>query len=151
MIMAAHVAAVVKSKNIGNAIKTTDKIKKNMVTINTFKSDFPDIKKQVLESFQVMPRHQIEEVVLDLCRGMDTGLVYYASSGRKITVYTSYMFGEWLDSLDTDTIIAFNGQELKVVDAKPVLICGSLCIRCSDGKSSDQYDCVELYKAGILG
>ncbi len=27
--MAAHVAAVVKSKNIGNAIKTTDKIKKN--------------------------------------------------------------------------------------------------------------------------
>ena len=28
MIMAAHVAAVVKSKNIGNAIKTTDKIKK---------------------------------------------------------------------------------------------------------------------------
>lgn len=28
MIMAAHVAAVVKSKNIGNAIKITDKIKK---------------------------------------------------------------------------------------------------------------------------
>lgn len=52
--MAAHVAAVVKSKNIGNAIKTTDKIKKNMVTINTFKSDFPDIKKT---SSGVFPSH----------------------------------------------------------------------------------------------
>ena len=119
-----------------------------MVTINTFKSDFPDIQRQVVETSLVMPRHEIEKIVLGLCEFSETGLVYYESSGKKITVYTSDELRQWLNSLCAGDVIAFNGEDLEVVDAKPVLICGTLCIRCSNDKSSDQYDCVELYKSG---
>ena len=122
-----------------------------MVTINTFKSDFPDIQRQVVETSLVMPRHEIEKIVLGLCEFSETGLVYYESSGKKITVYTSDELRQWLNNLCAGDVIALNGEDLEVVDAKPVLICGTLCIRCSNGKRSDQYDCVELYNSGLLG
>lgn len=57
-----------------------------------FKKKFPDVKLQQLVTEYVFSRAKVEETVLKLVKGLDTGLVYYEYDAKTIKVFTSDTF-----------------------------------------------------------
>ena len=115
-----------------------------MVTKNTFKKKFPDVKVQKLETKVVFSNREVEKAVIGMCNMCGFGLLYYESTGKKITVYTSDKmkeeFGKMTDGAElTDPN---TGQNVKVISREPFIVGGEYCIRVQfpDG-SNDVYSC----------
>lgn len=54
-----------------------------MVTKNTFKKKFPDVKVQRLETKVVFSKREVEKTVVDMCNMCGFSLLYFESSGKK--------------------------------------------------------------------
>jgi hypothetical protein len=108
-----------------------------------FRKKFPDIKLQQLTTAFVFSRAKVEETVLKLVEGLDTGLLYYEYDSKTIKVFTSDTFQTRLESMKQgDSVVLPNlGFKGTVMSEKPFLICGSLCIRVDFDGDVDAYDC----------
>lgn len=108
-----------------------------------FKKKFPDVKLQQLVTEFVFSRAKVEETVLKLVKGLDTGLVYYEYDGRTIKVFTSDTFKFRLGCMKKgDTVLhQHRGIIGTVISDEPFIICGSLCIRVEFDGKEDAYDC----------
>lgn len=110
---------------------------------NDFKKKFPDVKLQQLTTEYVFSRAKVEETVLKLVQGLDTGLVYYEYVGRVIKVFTSDIFKHRLESMKKGDNVLHprRGVIGTVVSDEPFIICGALCLRVDFEGETDAYDC----------
>lgn len=116
-----------------------------MVTKNTFKKKFPDVKVQRLETKVVFSKREIEKTVVDMCNMCGFGLLYFEAAGKKITVYTSDKMKNELEKMKKGAelmVDADTGQPVIVTSDEPFLVGGEYCIRVQfpDG-SNDVYSC----------
>lgn len=115
-----------------------------MVTKNTFKKKFPDVKVQRLETKVVFSKREIEKTVVDMCNMCGFGLLYYESSGKKITVYTSDKMKEGMRKMidGAELTDPNTGRHVKVVSREPFIVGGEYCIRVQfTDDSNDVYSC----------
>ena len=110
---------------------------------SNFKKKFPDVKLQQLTTVYVLSRAKVEETVLKLVKGLETGLVYYEYANKTIKVFTSDVFKLRLDRMKKgDTVLhPRRGLVGTVLSEEPFPMCGSLCIRVDFDGSTDAYDC----------
>jgi hypothetical protein len=108
-----------------------------------FQKKFPDVMLQQLTTAFVFSRAKVEETVLKLIKGLDTGLVYYEYDSKTIKVFTSDTFKNCLDGLKKgDQVLNQNtGIVGTVISEVPFLISGSLCIRVDFDGNVDAYNC----------
>lgn len=108
-----------------------------------FKKKFPDVKLQQLTTEYVFSRAKVEETVLKLVKGLDTGMVFYEYDSKTIKVFTSDRFKQNLESMKKgDTVLhQHRGIIGTVLSEEPFPMCGSLCIRVDFDGSTDAYDC----------
>lgn len=101
-----------------------------MVTKNTFKKQFPDIKVQKLESKVVLSHRQVEETVTGMCQSLGMGLVYYERSGKNITVYTSDKMKAALDGMKKGASVLYHEEDVSgtVTSEEPYIMGGELCV-----------------------
>lgn len=115
-----------------------------MVTKNTFKNKFPDVKIQRLETKVVFSKREVEKTVVDMCNMCGLGLLYYESSGKKITVYTSEKMKQELDLMIVGAELTDKntGEKVRVVSDEPFIVGGEYCIRIQyPGGSEDVFSC----------
>lgn len=116
-----------------------------MVTKDTFKKKFPDVKVQRLETEVVFSKREVEKTVVDMCNMCGFGLLYYEYSGKKITVYTSDKMKQELDKMKKGAELmadADTGQPVIVTSDEPFIVGGEYCIRVLfPGCSEDVYSC----------
>lgn len=115
-----------------------------MVTKDTFKKKFPDVKVQRLETKVVFSKREIEKTVVDMCNMCGFGLLYYESSGKKITVYTSEKMKQELDLMIVGAELTDKntGETVRVVSDEPFIVGNEYCIRIQfPAGSEDVYSC----------
>lgn len=102
-----------------------------MVTKNTFRKKFPDVKVQRLETKVVFSKREIEKTVVDMCNMCGFGLLYFEAAGKKITVYTSDKMKEELSKMTDGAELTEpnTGQHVQVISREPFLVGGEYCIR----------------------
>lgn len=103
-----------------------------MVTKNTFKKKFPDVKVQRLETKTVLSKREIEKIVINMCNLCGFGLLYFESSGKKITVYTSEKMKKELENMKKGAELKVHtedGKPMIVISDEPFIIGGEYCIR----------------------
>ena len=107
--------------------------------INHLKSKFPDVCKQVLELDKVYSRADVEKKVLEFSSLFGQSVIGYEQSGKKVTIYTSQIFTEKLESMKQGDSVSFpkTGKVGVVSSKEPFFVSCTLCIRV-DG---DAYDC----------
>lgn len=110
---------------------------------NIFKKKFPDVKLQQLTTEYVFSRAKVEETVLKLVKGLDTGLVYYQYDSKTIKVFTSDIFKRRLEGMKQGDNVLHQHRGIigTVVSNAPFPMCGSLCIRVVFDGEIDVYDC----------
>lgn len=108
-----------------------------------FKKKFPDVKLQQLTTEYVFSRAKVEDTVLKMIKGLDTGLVYYEYDSKTIKVFTSDTFKLRLEGLKKGDRVLHQHRGIigTVVSEEPFPICGSLCIRVDFDGKIDAYDC----------
>lgn len=115
-----------------------------MVTKNTFKKKFPDVKVQKLETAVVFSKEEVKKTVIEMCNMCGFGLIYFEYNRKVITVYTSVKMKHELDGMRKDaTLLDENtGQIVKVISDEPFIVGGEYCIRIqfANGKE-DIYSC----------
>lgn len=115
-----------------------------MVTKNTFKKKFPDVKVQRLETKVVFSKKEVEKTVVDMCNMCRFGLLYFEAAGKKITIYTSDKMKEELSKMTDGAELTDpnTGQRVKVISRAPFLVGGEYCIRVQfPNSSNDVYSC----------
>lgn len=115
-----------------------------MVTKNTFKNKFPDVKVQKLQTAVVFSKREVEKTVVEMCKSLNTGLLYFSYAGKWITAYTSYKMKTSLDSMTKGAcmIDKQTDKEVTILSDEPFFVGGEYCIRIQfpDG-SEDVYSC----------
>lgn len=109
----------------------------------SFKKKFPDVCLQDITFDDILSRSVVESKVLELVAGLDTGLIVYESSGRKLKVFTSDRLKSQLENmikgyqvLDENTGIVGT-----VTSEKPFICSCEMCVRVDFGKGADVYAC----------
>lgn len=115
-----------------------------MVTKNTFKKKFPDVKVQKLQTAVVFSKREVEKTVVEMCKSLNTGLLYYSYAGKWITAYTSYKMKASLDGMAKGACLRDKqtGKEVTILSDEPYIVGGEYCIRVQfpDGEE-DVYSC----------
>lgn len=115
-----------------------------MVTKNTFKKKFPDVKVQKLETDCVFSNNEVHKTVIDMCSMCGFGLIYFEYNRKTITVYTSEKMKHALEGMSKGEVLLDEntGQTVNVISDKPFIVGGKYCIRIQfpDGKE-DVYSC----------
>lgn len=108
-----------------------------------FKKQFPDVCIQDITFDDILSRSVIESKVLELVSGLDTGLITYESSGRKLKVFTSDRLKASLENMVKGyQVLDQNTGLTGTVTSDQPFICGcEMCVRVDFGKSSDVYAC----------
>lgn len=109
-----------------------------------FKKSFPDVCVQEITFKPFLSRKDIEDKVIKLVEGLQTGLLYYESSGRKLKVFTSYQLKDKLDKMvKGEQVIDENtGLVGTITSEKPFVCSHEMCVRVSFGENSDVYSCI---------
>lgn len=113
------------------------------MTKKDFKKQFPDVAKQEITFLRVESRSSVEKTVIDLVKGLKTGLLGYTYSGKKLNVFTSEIFKTQLNKMIKGTsVVDKNTQQEGTITSDEPFICSSeMCIRVDFGKGSDVYAC----------
>lgn len=108
-----------------------------------FKKKFPDVKLQQLTTEYVFGRHKVEETVLKLIKGLDTGMIYYEYDCKTIKIFTSDIFKHNLEAMKKGDTVVHPLFDIvgTVLSDEPFPMCGSLCIRVEFDSKVDAYDC----------
>lgn len=108
-----------------------------------FKKQFPDVCMQDITFESILSRGMIENKVLELVAGLDTGLITYESSGKKLKIFTSDRLKASLENmvkgyqvLDQNT-----GLTGTITSDKPFMSSCEMCVRVEFGVNSDIYAC----------
>lgn len=101
------------------------------------------MKLQKLTTEYIFSRAKVEETVLKLVKGLDTGLVYYEYDSKTIKVFTSDVFKRRLERMKKGDAVLHQHRGIvgTVLSEEPFPMCGSLCIRVDFDGSIDAYDC----------
>lgn len=112
------------------------------MTKNDFIEEFPDICCQHITMDKIYSRKELDQAVLNVTQLMNTGLVYYQHSGKKVTIFTSVYFKKRLDKLIAGAKVMTRDGRVAIIESeKPYLVCGSLTVRATVGIETDVYDC----------
>lgn len=108
-----------------------------------FKKQFPDVCMQDITFENILSRGVIESKVLELVSGLDTGLIAYELSGKKLKVFTSDRLKASLDNmvkgyqvLDQNT-----GLTGTITSDKPFICSREMCVNVDFGTESGAYAC----------
>ena len=110
---------------------------------SNFKKKFPDVKLQQLTTKYVFSKAQVEETVLKVVKGLDTGMAYYEYDSKTIKIFTRDKFKQNLESMKKGDTVLHQRRGIigTVLSEEPFPVCGSLCIRVDFDGSIDTYDC----------
>lgn len=112
------------------------------MTKDDFIEEFPDVCCQHLIMDKIYSRQQLDKIVLTTTQLLNTGLVYYQNSGKKVTIFTSEKYKERLEKLVLGAkVMTIDGRVAVIESEKPYIICGSLTVRATLGTKTDVYDC----------
>ncbi len=112
------------------------------MTKDDFIEEFPDVCCQHLIMDKVYSLKELDKAVINVTQMMNTGLVYYQHSGKKVTIFTSVEFKKRLDKLVAGAKVrTIDGRAAIIESEKPYIICGSLTVRATVGIETDVYDC----------
>lgn len=112
------------------------------MTKNDFKEEFPDICCQHIIMDKVYSHKELDQAVLNITQLMNTGLVYYQHSRKKVTIFTSVEFKKRLDKLISGAKVMTRDDRVAIIESeKPYLVCGSLTVRATVRIETDVYDC----------
>lgn len=114
--------------------------------IEDFKEDFPDVKVQKLTTKKILPRKEIQNLVLQMCKMMEFGLITFENRAKSITVYTSYDLYDFAQKLKPGYQIKINNIDYEVVSEVPFFVSNTLCLWLKAGELEDVYDIADLYK-----
>lgn len=114
--------------------------------IEDFKEDFPDVKVQELTSKVILPRKEVQNIVLQMCKMMEFGLIYFENWDKSIKVYTSDDLYHFSQKLKPGYQIKINNIDYEVVSDEPFFVSNTLCLRLKAGELEDVYDIADLYK-----
>lgn len=114
--------------------------------IEDFKKDFPDVKVQKLISKEILPRQEIQNIVLQMCKMMEFGLITFENRAKSITVYTSYDLYHFTQNLKPGYQIKIHNIDYEVVSEVPFFVSNTLCLRLKAGELEDVYDIADLYR-----
>ena len=108
-----------------------------------FKKSYPDVCVQEITFKTVISRREIEDKVIKLVDGLQTGLLGYESSGKKLKVFTSFRFKDRLDKMiKGEQALDENTGLVGIITSEKPFVCGAeMCIRVSFGETSDVYAC----------
>lgn len=108
-----------------------------------FKKKFPDVCVQEITFEQILSRAAIETKVLALIGGLQTGLLYYESYGKELTVFTSYQFRDVLNKMvEGEQVLGEDSDIVGTIISPVPFICNrEMCVRVSFGDRSDIYPC----------
>ena len=120
-----------------------NKIEKNKMKKQDFKKSFPDVCVQEIIFEKVISRREIEDKVIKLVNGLQTGLLGYESSGKKLKVFTSYQFKDKLDKMIKGEQVLDENTGLvgTIMSEEPFVCSAEMCVRVSFGETSDVYAC----------
>lgn len=118
-----------------------------MVTKNTFKKKFPDVKVQKLETECVFSKSEVNKVVIDMCTMCGFGLIYFEYNRKIITVYTSEKMKRALDGMCKGEVLLDEntGQLVKIISDKPFIVGGEYCIRILFPNGEEDIYCCEYF------
>jgi len=110
------------------------------------KSDFiilyPDVAVQKIEFVYRLPKKEIEKTLIEMTNSMETGLLYYQSTGVCVEAFTSVRFGKFMNTMTEGIILVdLNGTKHKVVSEKPFICGGEFCVRTKCEGQEDVYSC----------
>lgn len=108
-----------------------------------FKKSFPDVCVQEITFEKVISRRDIEDKVIKLVNGLQTGLLAYESYGKKLNVFTSYRFKDKLDKMIKGYRVLDENTGLvgTITSEEPFVCSAEMCVRVSFGETSDVYAC----------
>lgn len=109
------------------------------------KKSFPDVCVQEITFEKVLSRKDIEDKVIKLVEGLQTGLLGYESSGKEMKVFTSYRFKDKLDKMVKGEQVLDENTGLvgTIMSEEPFVCAREMCVRVNFGfaGSSDVYSC----------
>lgn len=108
-----------------------------------FKKSFPDVCVQKITFEKVLSRKEMDDKVLKLVEGLQTGLLAYESSGKGLKVFTSYRFKDKLDKMIKGSQVLDENTGLvgTILSEVPFVCDCEMCIRVSFGGNSDICAC----------
>lgn len=108
-----------------------------------FKKNYPDVCVQDITFKSVISRREIENTVIKLVDGLQTGLLGYESCGKKLKVFTSYQFKDRLEQMvKGEQVLDENTGLVGTITSEEPYVCSAeMCVRVSFGESSDVYAC----------
>ena len=112
------------------------------MTKDDFIEEFPDICCQHIIMDKIYSLKELDQAVLYVTQLMNTGLVYYQHSGKKVTIFTSVDFRKRLEKLVAGAKVMTRDGRVAIIESeKPYLVCGSLTVGATVGIETDVYDC----------
>ena len=108
-----------------------------------FKKSFPDVCVQERTFEKVISRRDIEDKVIKLVDGLQTGLLGYESAGKELKVFTSYRFKDKLDKMvKGEQVLDENTGLVGIITSEEPFVCSAeMCVRVNFGENSDVYAC----------
>ncbi|CDD89006.1 hypothetical protein [Coprobacter fastidiosus] len=109
-----------------------------------FSKKYPDVVVQNMNFDIILSRADIEKKVLLLVNSLETGLLGYEVSGKKLKVFTSKKFKLQLDTLTKgSSVLDENTGLIGIITSNiPFVCCCEMCIRVDFGTGGDVYSCV---------
>ena len=109
----------------------------------TFKKQYPDVCMQDITFDNILSRKMIEDEVAQLVNRLNTGLLGYESSRRKLKVFTSYQFGAKLRTMTKGAQVLDENTGLvgTIVSDQPFICSCAMCVRVDFGFGSEVYAC----------
>lgn len=110
---------------------------------NLFQKKFPDVCKQVLEFECVFSRREVEDKVSQFAELFSQQAIAYTQFGKKVSVYTSKIFTDKLNTMKKGDTVADHrtGRVGVITSEKPFFCSCTLCVRVDFADSSEVYDC----------
>jgi len=110
---------------------------------STFKKQFPDVCVQKVTFIMIASRQAVEDYVIHLTSGLNTGLLGYTYSGKKLEVFTSERFKTKLDNMTKGTQLLDENTGLTgtITSDKPFICSCEMCIRIDFGSGPDVFAC----------
>lgn len=107
-----------------------------------FIKKFPDVKIQKFETETLLSKQEIMDIVEQAMQSLNTGLIYYESSGCNIIIFTSDKMKNELDMMKPGHHVTDpNTGEVGIVISEKFIVCGNYCVRVKFPNGSDVYDC----------
>lgn len=113
------------------------------MTKKDFIKKFPDVKVQQFETFNILSKKEIMNIIEQAMTSLNMGLIYYHSSGKKITCFTSDKMKAALDKMVKGAKLTDpnTNEEGTVTSDKPFLMGGEYCVNVDFPSDSGAYSC----------